>query len=60
MQLISLTALVSSTSCFMLGLRILMTSVTFVLDGMSGCSLAVSWEFESKRGLFPGVFPSQL
>lgn len=55
-----LTALVSSINCLILGLRILMTSIRFLLDGMSVCSEIVSCVFESKRGLLPGVFPSQL
>lgn len=57
---ISLTALVSSTNCLMLGLRILITSVRFLLDGISDCSGLALYEFESKRGLLPGFFPSQL
>jgi len=57
---ISRTALVSSANCLILGLRILMTSTSFLLDGISVCPGIVSCEFESKRGLFPGFFPSQL
>jgi len=50
---ISQTALVSSANCLILGLRILMISTIFLLDGMSNCPRVVSCEFESKRGLFP-------
>lgn len=57
---ISQTALVSSANCLILGLRIFITSTIFLLAGMSICPGIVSCEFESKRGLFPWVFPSQL
>jgi len=57
---ILLTALVSSTKSLILGFKIFIISVRFLLDGMIACSGYASSAFESRRCLFPGFFASEL